>query len=258
MASHEAHADHEREKDDTWADGREKMRDISKKGGFAGFARKEPDTVRHAFSEHTSTLCCMDERVVANESNGVFAAGSGILIKDSLPAREAFIRRLKEAGVTEVTLHKGCGAVALYAKRKGISIEKAEKRAEEWAQYLAKRLKGTYEGKREVSPESHHNAQVIYYDFTGQFNPGRVSEFPPGLVISRPLVGGRNALAQLKIAKSIVFGDHGYGKRFNVLHPLKIVIVANSRFDVLKGHMEVGGLSTRILVTSFIRPKPKA
>jgi hypothetical protein len=249
--------DLEREKDVSFRNGTRQMAVIDASGGFRTYVRKNAAVAVRAFPNHVSCLCCMDERVVVQKGDAVYAAGSGILLKDNGAAREAFIRKLTKAGVTEVTLHEECGAVALYAKKKRITLAKAQKEAEVWARYLAKRIGGTYRGKRIGVGTHYHVARAAYYDMTGVFNPAQARHvFPPGFVVDRRYLSKPEAVREMRIAVDIATGAHGYGKRFDRRHPFVVAVVADNTREAEAARSELARLrSPLVAVKVCIRPK---
>jgi hypothetical protein len=237
---HENHHSIEAEKDARFARDRALIRRIRKAGGYQKWVARSEGTRSAAFPEKVSSLFCMDDRVVETGTNGVYSAGSGILIKDNGKKREAFIAEMRNAGVTEITTHEGCGAVALYAKREGKTPEEAQEDARAWAKELAAELHGGYRGELPVSPEF-HIAQVLYYDMTGRFNPGNAPTlFPPGFVVSRKYMPAYDAKAQTEVGIAIAKGDHGYGNRFGLFKDrFAIVVVAENKKQLALGKVEV-------------------
>lgn len=245
--------DREKQKDEAWENGNALMNEIRENGGFSDHVQKNKELASGAFSETVSCACCMDGRITMG---GVRAAGVGLLLGPL--ARERFIRKLKAAGVTLVTRHPDCGAEERYIagrKKKGVKRAVAEKEIEHWFGYLGRRLGGEV-GKAAISSEF-HNERVIYYDFTGTFNPAEApGVFPPGFVITRKYLGGLAATKDAELGVEIAKGDRGFGARFSKKHPLIVVIVAENRGQLARGHLELAGLHARsVRVEEFIKPK---
>ncbi len=247
----------ETKKNADWKLGRAHLTKIEQVGGIGEWvANSKPDAIEKAFCKHPKCLCCMDERVVCQKKDGVYSAGSGILVKDDPEKREAFIAELQTAGVTETTTHDGCGAVALYAEKKGITVEEAKKEAVEWAKYLADRLKGKYKGELRVAIP-YHNAQSAYYDLTGTFNPQNASKiFPEGFVISRKYMKPEDAVLQIQVGVSIATGKNGFGDRFSEETPFSVVIVASSAEELATAKAELSAVASHsVNISGFVKPQ---
>lgn len=231
---HHSSAEIEEMKDISWKRGRDHIREIEDSNGFRFFDQSHPE----AFPEKITCVYCMDERLTERVTNGVFLAGSGILNKDK---KKKIVKALKKEGVRDVTTHEGCGAVGIYAQKKGITADQAKKEARAWAEELSQELGGKYGGELSVDPEEYHVAQVAYYDMTGHFNPGNsFGTFPPGFVISRKYLEKDDALEQVRIGiHDIALTDHGYGKRFDKENRFYIVVVADNQRDLANGEKEV-------------------
>lgn len=210
-----------------WQEDGIKLDAIQRAGGFTRFCEKNKSKIKKAFCENPSCVCCMDERVVSQMTDAMYIAGSGILIKDDPVKKAKFVEELKKQGIKDTYTHARCGAVDIYAERKGISKEQAIKEGEEWARELAGLLGGKYLGEKKVVPEESHVARVVYIDMTGKFNPGAVEVLPGGFVISGTL-GIQHAIEQLEVALTIAFGDHGYAERLNQTTPFEIVVVGST------------------------------
>lgn len=77
-------------------------------------------------------------------------------------------------------------------------------------------------------PAAFHIARVVYFDAMGGFNPNKEVGLPTGFVIERKFVPAEYALAELKVAINIAFGDHGFGALFTKENPLVIIILAGT------------------------------
>ncbi|MFQ5541096.1 MAG: hypothetical protein ACE5F4_02530 [Candidatus Paceibacteria bacterium] len=222
-----------------WLSGREHIERVHAEGGWQEYADGIHEEERERlFSTRSTCVCCMDERVAFGSGetlDAVYAAGCGILIKDDVEKRQAFVAALKERGVTDVYSHAECGAVALYAEQKGIALAEALLEADTWYRELADALGGTYHADLAVSPEGHHVAQTLYWDATGTFNPGKVPGiFPTGFVVTEPVVGTAHAKEHVDVALGIALGEHGFGTRFSAAHPFEIVVVAPSAEELMR------------------------
>ncbi len=170
------------------------------------------------FALKEKTLKCMDERT----PGGIHLAGAGILLGE-----EKTLQFIKDAQIEKVTWHKECGAVGLYLKKQGQtpSGEQIDEEAKKFAEALAKKA-GIEVAEEEMAGEtSFHAARAIYFDNTGEFN--FTEDLPTGFVISRKFLPSDYAAEELKIAVSIAFGDHGFGKLFSVEQPLLVVAVSS-------------------------------
>ncbi len=201
----------------------ETMRAILK-NGVEAYARDIPN-LEVAFAGREAKLCCMDEGTTRGDMR---SAGSGILTEGA--ERAAFLSALKAAGIKEVTSHEGCGAASLFRKKHGLDHLSADEVAIQEAKKIAEELGVPYTGHiTDLSrPKEFHNARVVYYDATGRFNPSKLRELPPGFVISRRYMTPEQAQSEVKIAASIAFGDHGFGRKFSSREPLLVVPIGDA------------------------------
>jgi len=166
-----------------------------------------------AFQLKNRHLVCVDEGITA----GIHVAGSGILL--SPEQRETIVR---EAKIEIFTTHDNCGAYAL--ANPAAPDKNAACKA--WGEQEAARLGLPH---RHITvdqmdrPKQMHNAVAIYYDGTGRFN--RIPGLPSGFVISRKYFV--DATKDLELCVKIAFGEHGFGKRFELSAPLNIVVIAD-------------------------------
>ena len=217
------HESHAVQKEHEWLKGQEKISGILEQG-MESYVDQMPD-LENAFVEGDHTLCCMDEGVAQGDMR---SAGSGILTEG--PEREAFIAKLKAAGVKDVTSHEGCGAAGLYKEKHGITDMTVDEVAIEQAKRMAEELDVPYKGHvTELDrPKEFHNARVVYLDGTGRFNPSRVSELPQGFVVSARYMTPEQALSEVQLAIKIAFGEHGFGDKFSQDDPLVVVAIGDS------------------------------
>lgn len=253
---HEMAHTNEKEKDIHWIAGRSLARSIERAGGYQKWVKKHSEEAVGAFPEKVNCLCCMDERVVAQKRNAVYSAGSGILIKDDVEKRKNFIAALKKENIKEITIHEGCGALALYQRLNNLSADQAQADMVEWAKYLSVRLQGEYGGELGVAPADFHVAQTLYYDLTGKFNPANAPTlFPSGFVVSRKYMDKKSALAQAEVGVGIALGDHGFGKRFNKKDTFTVVVVGRNAKEVAKGKKEAKKFARKeVAVQGFAAP----
>lgn len=169
-------------------------------------------------------LRCIDE----GTPGGLHLAGSGILVSKS----EA-VDFVKQAGVTGIYSHAGCGAAALYAKNKGLDVDRADDYGAAWAQELAQITGLPYEGHIALNdlarPAEFHIARVIYYDASGSFDPSLVEGLPPGFVISRKYLSPAYAQQEVDIAAGIVLGEHGFKELVSSHNPIYVVMIGDNR-----------------------------
>lgn len=193
-----------------------------------------------AFQTKEHVLCCIDEGTPFGDMR---SAGSGILMEGG--DREKFIEELKRAGVKEVTSHAGCGAAALYREKMGLTGKSVDEVAQEGARKIAEELGVPYKGHLTelARPKDFHNARVVYVDGTGLFNPSAVEGLPAGFVISRKFMTSEQARAEVGVAMSIAFGDHGFGKKFSDKDPLVVVTIGGEELMVGQLQQELEGLA---------------
>ena len=213
--------------------------DLILRDGFQSYAVSLTDA-ETAFETEDHTLCCIDEGTPFGDMR---SAGSGILMEGQ--DRETFIEELKRAGVREVTSHAGCGAAVLYREKMGITNKSVDEVAQEGARRIAEELGVPYRGHitELTRPKEFHNARVIYFDGTGSFNPAPVEGLPAGFVVSRKFMTPEQARAEVGIALSIAFGDHGFGKKFSVSEPLVVVTVGGEGLTAQQLQQELEGLA---------------
>lgn len=195
--------------------------------GFEAYTASLDQSSR-AFETEDHTLCCIDEGAPFGDMR---SAGSGMLLEGE--ERVLFIKRLRSAGVKEVTSHEACGAAGLYREQKGITDKSVREVAIEGAQRMAEELGVPYKGHIEKleRPMDFHHARVVYIDGTGSFNPSVVEGLPQGFVISRRFMTPSQASAEAGIAMSIALGDHGFGKKFTQKEPLLVIVIGESETD---------------------------
>ncbi|MBI5789416.1 MAG: hypothetical protein HZA78_11245 [Candidatus Schekmanbacteria bacterium] len=192
---------------------------------------KSLDNLKEAFFLEDRHIRCIDEGHVG----GIRLAGVGILCQDRL-------EEVLTGKVDGIYTHEECGAAVLYAKQNAFDLKKAEGYVIAWAQKLAKKLNVPYKGHTPIAemnrPAGLHIAQVVYYDGTGQFDPYRIKELPPGFVISRYLLGSEYAKNELSISINIALGRSGLRDLFTINTPFNIVPV---------GHPDIPALSLAVL-----------
>lgn len=218
-----ASCEHQERKDEEWQKQAEVMREIFAYG-MQQYANKFENFLS-AFESKNQTLCCIDEGV---PFGNIRSAGSGVLAEGD--HRTEFLRNLKNAGVTDVKSHAGCGAAALYKEKLGITDKTVDEVAVEIATAIAKELEVPYSGHVEdlARPKEFHNARVVYFDGTGTFNPSGLELIPQGFVVSRRYMTPEHAFSEANIAVSIAFGSHGYGEKFTQDEPLLLVVIGEN------------------------------
>lgn len=224
------------------------IQEVRNSGGFQEYlARVSRDyekriQIRDAFPKSPDCLCCKDSRVVREVHHGVFATGLGIFLKDDPDKVSDFVKKLRAAGIRNTELHEDCGAVKLLAKKMQEhghctvhnALSRAHKEMEEWAQYIAYELGGSFLGTRSVNPPNFNPARVIYLDLTGRFNPGAAPQiFPDGFVVSGKYLPIYDMRRQVKTGIAIATGEYGYGKLLGPEYAsLPIVIVSESQKEL--------------------------
>lgn len=240
-----------------WEKGRALAGRIEGAGGMKAWVEKNSEEAAAAFPEQVAKIGCMDERVVDQMEDAVYVAGSGILDKNNPDKTALLIRHLRENGVKNVTMHKGCGACALFQKANNLSDEQLAREVDAWGRTLAAELGGEYEGVVDVTPKDFHTAHVMYYDTTGRFNPSTApGVFPSGFVIGRHYLDSESALAQAEVGIGIAHGAHGYGKRFDDKNRFTVIAVANDAALLEKAEKEIEALKKLGIATDgFVRPR---
>lgn len=220
-----------------------------------------------------------------NDENIMGFAGSGILYpaKNWQERIQRVAELLYQKGITNITSHDGCGAAGIAYKRdgekEGTGFDSSDEYGKKWSQDLTETLQKLYKtnnrpeeidhshiaGKDMVRPESFHSARVVYFDATGNFNPGRVENIPKGFLID---YGNEVSLAkteeekeypieELKIALNIAFGSHGFGDKFNSDNPFIIVVEAKTQkeLDEIKKQIEpvVYSYGEKVKIDGFIK-----
>lgn len=244
----------------------EKQRQLMVRFDLDG-AKKFLDSVHgieDAFDEKKKCVCCMDEGTAHMDTPGKFAlAGSGILY----PAASWDERLDKVAdlliglGVEEVSSHDGCGAAGLACKRDGIKTDRPDEYAIKWSQDLRNRMQEKLLGQQSVKyrhmtakemvrPAEFHAARVIWFDATGKFNPSELrDDVPKGFIIdyrndTERATGEKEKeypFEELKIALTIAFGDHGFGKKFDKDNKFVVVVLAEDERESDELQKKVSG-----------------
>jgi hypothetical protein len=204
--------------------------------GFGEYAKEVPnfedafDLNKHILEkspEVKKCVCCMDERTPF----GIHVAGSGILLTD-----EKLDEYIKENNPDAISSHDGCGAGKIYCQLHGLPEDKSDEIARGWAQETAKKYdkKHIHLGYNDMvgSPDFHH-ARVCYIDATGSFNYRRKDDLlPAGFVVNKKGIGLENALAENKVAITIMFDRHGLKEYFTPENPFLIVIIAEDQAEL--------------------------
>lgn len=177
-----------------------------------------PDMTQRAYKLSDRVVRCMDERT----PGGIRIAGSGIL--DGV---DATYENLKDAGVTAVTRHEGCGAEAVFAATHKLTPEQAEAQIAAFQHALAEKLGAqAVEKKLSVTPHDLHVARVVWYTNLA-LDPDQIEDFPRGLVIHRQYQMQAQGEKALGLAPQIAMGDHGYGPLLTREKPLWIFAAAD-------------------------------
>ncbi len=233
------------------------------KGGFAVLINESSDAVHTMSAHQPDSICCMDGRIAPHQSV-ISVAGSGILIRDDVAAREHLVGFLREKKIKKVVLHEDCGAVGLYAKTKGISRERADEEALEWANELTALLGGVEPPSVLPVDTDFHNETCVYLELTDRFSLKGVVGFPPGFRVTVPAVSMTNALAQVEVALNIAFAEYGFDNLFTRDTPFAVAIVAENQDD-LRDMWKNADLTRlverhggRAVIDGFVLPTPAA
>ncbi len=197
------------------------LKKIKEMGGLETYVQSVPE-LKDAFNNKNHDLCCMDERTA---KGALSTPGSGILIEGD-QAQQAYIERLKEAGVDGVYSHNECGAAKIYAKEHGIEDDNAA--AVAYSKDLAEKLGVAYKGH--IKSSGIHPGRAVYYDTTGQIDRGSNAwqeKMPTGFSVSRNILNEQEAEDALVLAVKIAFGSHGYGSNaFSEQDPLSVIYIS--------------------------------
>lgn len=204
-------------------------------------------------TEHTCT--CIDEG-----THGDFRlAGAGILDPEGF---DHVVATMRQAGVTKVTSHADCGAVAMAAKRElglGASVDQISTFGQDWAKRVAEKLGVPYEHLEDLDrPDGEHDASVIYVDLVGGFRPDRMAgSLPKGFVVSGVPTSSAHVAEQVAVAVAIALGDYGsYSQLYSVDQPLTIVLVGGEeklRHDMVeKIHQAVVDLGPKVKIETLL------
>ncbi len=208
------------------------------------------------FVDKKEAVVCMDEGCAHKDykGEGKFSiAGSGILLPASSDVERVQIaaRLFSEVGIKDITSHEGCGAVGLAFKRdfpdQNPTANQLKSYGEEWVKKVADvmnkeghEVNVDFISAQEMErPDGFHDAQVVYFDGIGGFNPNKQAGLPKGFVISRKFLPGEYAVQELQVAVSIAFGKHGMEK-FTEDAPFVIVVMASDDSTLADLKQEVG------------------
>ncbi len=247
----------EGDKNTYWEKSQELMNKVKEAGGMESYLDNIPNLFE-AFILKDKCVRCIDE----GTPGGFHFAGSGILLstEDKKAELQKIMEKMKEAGVDGVYSHEGCGAAKLFADTIKNDPDNYKNYAIEWAEKLASELGVPYKGHitELARPMEMHNARVVYYDGSGNFDPTKVSEIPNGFVISRQYLDSANAKNELAIALSIAMGHHGFGDLFTDENPLIIAPIEGRGISAEELNKEVeetisqyGG---RVVIQGFSQP----
>lgn len=188
--------------------------------GAEKFFRSLPN-IESAFKPKDRFVRCIDERTAGG---AIHLAGSGILLGKT-KAKEI----LESAGAKGIFSHSDCGACKIFARQNNLDVstpEKLDEVAIKWAESLAQITGLPYKGHLKPALEF-HNATVIYFDGTGNFDNTQVESAPPGFTISQKFLPRDYTLKELEIAVKIALSDHGFGPRFTAAYPLTVIVLGS-------------------------------
>ncbi|TSC75419.1 MAG: hypothetical protein G01um101433_867 [Parcubacteria group bacterium Gr01-1014_33] len=193
--------------------------------GVEKFMKESDDMIREAIRPDTkdedADAGCGDERV----GGRIRLAGVGILWTE----REV-ISALTLAGAKGIKSHKGCGAAKIFTEQNGLNPADAEQCAQEHAQKIAHNLNIPYRGHRNVTPERHHIAHIVYVDGTGKWNVSRAPGLLPGFHVSRRFVSASYAAKEVDIYASIASDKlHGFGTLISEKEPILIIVIGDPK-----------------------------
>lgn len=225
-------------------------------GAVKYFADNFPD-LKDDFVDKKEAVVCMDEGCAHKDYKGegkLSLAGSGILLPASSEIERVQIaaRLFSELGIKNVTSHEGCGAVGLAFKRdfpdQNPTPDQLKSYGAEWTKKVVDPMKEMgrdantdFISAQEMErPAEFHDAQVVYFDGVGGFNPNKESKLPKGFVVSRKFLPGEYAVEELKVAVGIAFGKHGLAK-FNAETPFVVVVMADNAKSLADLQQEVSG-----------------
>lgn len=262
--SHEHGSEKEimKKKENAWLEQQEITNRLNKQGAEEFFSPENFPEIDSIFVETKEKLCCIDEGVfnIEDYSHKMSLAGSGMLFPaDSWQER---LNRIAELcinkGIKDITSHEGCGAAGLAWQRDGgeagTGFKSADEYGKKWSKELVsainqklKEVKKTNNVKYQhvnksemIRPPEFHDARAIWFDMTSKFHPDAAKHIPKGFLIDYGLTRdeGKNEeekkypFAELKVAISIAFGDHGFGSKFTEENPFIIVLIGNNEAEL--------------------------
>lgn len=221
-----------------------------------------------AFREIPEVCGCSDGRI---HDHRLARAGQGILV--GVAGMIESFKKMDEVGqlggTLEITSHAGCGAAKIVCdqlKAKGeLPADYApDQLGVKFAQDLTEAAKAAFPDKqvayRHIEAEAmdaFHGERAIYFDLTGRIDPQAASDLPMGFVFTRlDPVPAETTKQELAALCGIALGDHGFGQRFSIENPFRIVVSANDQAGLdesLALATEVaGGFDGKVAVDGFL------
>jgi hypothetical protein len=179
-----------------------------------------PEKLAEAFAMEPETVACVDERVMASDTQKpkIAIAGSGILLSEE--EFVLFVENIKASKTKNITFHgeedAPCGACAAFCAAQGGGDPKkagtaAAQRLIDSAGLGGEPIWAPYD---EGSDKGIHDARAIVIDGSGRFNPA-VLDFPKAFQSSVRYFGESDNYMnkELDVIMGIALG-HGFGKWF--------------------------------------------
>ena len=222
-----------------------------KKEGFVKYTGSL-EKLSDSFVLKDGAIRCIDE----GTPGGMHSAGSGILRNQS-----EVVDAFKNAGVTEITSHDGCGAAKLYAKANGLDESMADEYGKKWSEEIANQLGVPHQhisASEMKRPSEFHIARTVYYDGTGKFDFGEGKELPPGFIISRKIQTKDDSLKETEVALSIAFGHHGFSDLITDENPFILVAIGETAEDTERLKKELAEVTheydKKVIIDGFTAP----
>jgi hypothetical protein len=226
------------------------------------------ENLEQAFASYPKQCGCADGRIHEHRCG---RAGEGIVagVEAMLEEIEDKINRGEISGEYEIVSHGGCGgakAVCEMLKKAGklnsdydsdqFGVEFAKKLFEE-AQKRFPEIKFVCRHLDASDMDELHGERAIYFDSTGKINIDAVAELPEGYIFTdMPKISDDVTEKELSALCSIALSDHGFGERFTINNPFRIIISGHNT-EVVERQKEIAKKVAeqfvgRVKVESFI------
>jgi hypothetical protein len=236
---------HDKHSDSLWSgnnNDNKKTIDIAiaaRRGGIKNYYESLPGRKEAARQYDILKIVCMDGRINESNAKAVVArdGGGGVLRNEDIQSIAAdYIKLAQDIDVIEVvvTSHDSCGACKLSGKT-------ADEQKTYYESLAAAIEKAGLNVKIEhIGPKSEegrklkdmHIERAVYYPTMPVYNPQKIEKLPTGFVISRGVFsegksGSAYGKANVSVALSIAFGDHGFGHKFSAKQPFTLMAIGH-------------------------------